>query len=201
MINFSYLQQIRPVNRCNPRQKSCAITRQQQEKEIPGHLKKIRWKSAMSPPISYRSRHQMKIRQCPAPIRDLCLVALRETFALPKTSPSWGTQSKAQSTEQKNRWGRLQGVNNRVQLQHVSRKILSDLYEASEQSLMIQPNASKLSNRPMPSEIKNTIETLKFKKPVPQFFTRTEKRLFHTPGVYFAETKGSNQGEGVICAI
>ncbi|XP_048520949.1 uncharacterized protein LOC109533139 [Dendroctonus ponderosae] len=72
------------------------------------------------------------------------------------------------------------------------KQILSDLYEASEQSLMIRPNASKLSNRPMPSEIKNTIETLKFKKPVPQFFTRTEKRLFHTPGVYFAETKGSN---------
>lgn len=45
----------------------------------------------------------------------------------------------------------------------------------------------------MTTEIKNTIDHLKFKKPLPQFFTRTEKRLLHTPGVYFAEVKNDFQ--------
>lgn len=41
----------------------------------------------------------------------------------------------------------------------------------------------------MPTEIKDTIDNLRFKKPRPNFLLKPEKKLFHTPGVYFAEVQ------------
>lgn len=41
----------------------------------------------------------------------------------------------------------------------------------------------------MSTEIKNTIERLRFEKPMPQFYTRTENKFFNTQGLYYAEVK------------
>lgn len=72
---------------------------------------------------------------------------------------------------------------------YFSRKILQDLYEASEQSLHIKSKKNiKFKDTPIPMEIKDTIEALKYKKPFPQFFTRTEKKAFHHPGLYLTDT-------------
>lgn len=71
-----------------------------------------------------------------------------------------------------------------------SRKVLSDLCEASEESLnIIKPTTLAKTVKPMPTEIKDTIDNLRFKKPRPNFLLKPEKKLFHTPGVYFAEVQ------------
>ncbi|KAL1490442.1 hypothetical protein ABEB36_013134 [Hypothenemus hampei] len=67
------------------------------------------------------------------------------------------------------------------------KEILSDLCETSEQCLNFEkPKIDKSKMKEMPLEIKDTIDNLKFKKPLRQFSTRTEKQVCQDQEVHFA---------------
>ncbi|XP_050309950.1 uncharacterized protein LOC126745928 [Anthonomus grandis grandis] len=84
------------------------------------------------------------------------------------------------------------------------KQVITDLCRASEESLkfnrpmlrsQIQLEERKLAHadRIMPTEIKDTIDTLKFRRPLSQYYTPAEKKIHgHSPGVFLAEVKGES---------
>ncbi|XP_030767944.1 uncharacterized protein LOC115891585 [Sitophilus oryzae] len=71
-------------------------------------------------------------------------------------------------------------------------QVITDLCMASEKSLNFKPIAAPVI-RSIPTEIQDTIESLKFKKPQLGFQPKIEKDTFQTQQMYFAEVTNEKQ--------